>query len=63
ESLGAGYLRSFYPLSEHLRLCSNFWGTPQLWLQNGPWRSSVLGTNRQAAISTGAKRKLMVDYF
>jgi hypothetical protein len=27
-----------------------------LWLQNGPWRSSVLGTNRQAAISTSTKR-------
>ncbi len=27
-----------------------------LWLQNGPWRSSVLGTNRQAAILTSAKR-------
>jgi len=26
-----------------------------LWLQNGPWRSSVLGTNRQAAISTSTK--------
>jgi len=29
-----------------------------LWLQNDPWRSNVLGTNRQAAISTGIKRKL-----
>ncbi len=29
-----------------------------LWLQNDPWRSSVLGTNRQAAISTSTKRKI-----
>jgi len=28
----------------------------ELWLQNGPWRSSVLGTNRQAANSTNTKR-------
>jgi hypothetical protein len=27
-----------------------------LWLQNGPWRSSVLGTNRQAVILTSTKR-------
>jgi len=26
------------------------------WLQNGPWRSSVLGTNRQAAMSTSNTR-------
>jgi hypothetical protein len=28
-------------------------------LQNGPWRSSILGTNRQAAISTSTKRNAM----
>jgi hypothetical protein len=27
-----------------------------LWLQNGPWRSSILESNRQAAISTSTKR-------
>jgi hypothetical protein len=28
------------------------------WLQNDPQRSSILGTNRQAAISTSTKRKV-----
>jgi len=27
-----------------------------LWLQNDPWRSSILAANRQAAISTSTKR-------
>ncbi len=27
-----------------------------LWLQNDPWRSSILGTNRQAAILIATKR-------
>jgi len=31
-----------------------------LWLQNGPWRSSVLGTNRQAASLTSTKRFYML---
>jgi len=26
-----------------------------LWLQNDPWRSSILGANRQAAILTSTK--------
>jgi len=28
-----------------------------LWLQNDPWRSSILAANRQAAILTSTKRK------
>jgi len=29
-----------------------------LWLQNGPWRSSVLGTNRQAATLASTKHSI-----
>ncbi len=29
----------------------------EIWLQNDPWRASVLGINQQAAISTGPKRR------
>jgi len=33
-----------------------------LWLQNGPWRSSILESNRQAAISTNTKRGIFIVY-